>query len=338
MAGPSVLSIGTFDGVHRGHREIIAHARRLAAAHDACVTLLAFDPHPASTLRPGSEPPRLTTVDEKKRRLRDAGADEVVILEPTRELLSQSPEQFIEGVAAAHQPVAFVEGGDFRFGKGRKGDIALLRELGAKLGFEVSVPEPVEVTLSNYFAAPVSSSLVRWLVAHGRMLDAAHCLAEPYTLVAPVARGAQQGRQIGVPTVNLDSAALGAHLVPPDGVYAGTVQIHDSDHGARDSVDANDAKDEPGRHAAALSIGAKPAIGPDEPVTVEAHLLDFDGDLYGKTVTVRFARWLREQCWFPGLESLKAQLQRDIERTRWCDRCGLLDPPATGPAVTRQAG
>ncbi|MFW6060694.1 MAG: riboflavin biosynthesis protein RibF [Phycisphaeraceae bacterium] len=327
MAPSSVITIGTFDGVHLGHRALIDQARRVAHAHDAAaqVVAFAFDPHPASILRPGSEPPRLTTRNEKIRRLRDAGADRVVILEPTRELLGQSPQQFIEHLASEHHPIAIIEGPDFRFGKGRRGDIALLRQLGERFGFQVHVQEPVEVELTAGLAAPVSSSLVRWLVAHGRMLDAAICLNEPYALTAPVVTGDQRGRTIGVPTVNLDNAPLREQLVPPDGVYAGTVELH-PDH------------DLPGpRHAAALSIGAKPTFG-DAPVTVEAHLLDFDGDLYGRTVTVRFARWLRAQERFPNLESLQAQLQRDIAHTRWCQRCGLLNPPHQQPRLTQRAG
>lgn len=334
MATPSVLSIGTFDGVHLGHRAILTQARHLARANGAPparVVILAFDPHPASTLRPGTEPPRLTTRAEKVRRLRDAGADEVVILEPTRELLGQSAEQFIERVAATHAPIAVIEGPDFRFGKGRKGDMALLRQLGARHGFEVRVQEPVEVTLSNGFAAPVSSSLVRWLVAHGRMLDAALCLGEPYMLTAPVVTGEQRGRTIGVPTVNLDSAPLGDQVAPAEGVYAGTVELHPPREHEHDAL-------EPGpRHTAALSIGTKPAFG-ERPVTIEAHLLDFAGDLYGRTVSVRFARWLRGQAWFPSVESLQNQLHRDIATTRWCACHGLLDPPHSRFGLKHQAG
>ncbi len=254
----------------------------------------------------------------------------MAILEPTREFLSQSPQQFIESLVAEHHPIAIIEGPDFRFGKGRKGDIALLRTMGAQMGFEVQIQPAVEVTLSNHLAVPVSSSLVRWLVGHGRMLDAAICLDEPHVLTAPVVSGERRGREIGVPTVNLDNHALGEHLIPPDGVYAGTVEIH-PDHTREPSH-----RIETTRHAAAISIGAKPTFG-QSPVTIEAHLLDFDGDLYGRTVSLRFARWLRAQCWFPGVESLKDQIARDIARTRWYNQHELLDPPRR-PVAARQAG
>lgn len=314
---PSVITIGTFDGVHLGHRAIVARARTLAQAHGARehgarVVVFAFDPHPSRVLRPESEPPRLITREQKLQRLREAGADEVVVLEPTRELLGQSPERFIETLAGEHRPRAVVEGPDFRFGQGRKGDIALLRQFGERFGFEVHVQEPVEVMLSNQFALTVSSSAVRWLVGHGRVVDAAICLDQPHVLTAPVIRGEQRGRTIGVPTVNLDPEALREYLVPPDGVYAGTVQIH--------------GEPEAPYHAAALSVGTKPTFEGAR-FAVEAHLLDFDDDIYGRTVSVRFARWLREQVRFPDLESLIAQLQRDIAQTRWCQRCDLLDPP-----------
>jgi len=334
----SVLSIGTFDGVHLGHRAIIDHARRIAHEHatdsePVRVVMLAFDPHPACTLRPDKAPPRLTTRAEKVRRLQAAGADEVVVLEPTRELLGQTAERFIEGVVAQHKPVAIIEGADFRFGKGRQGDIALLREQGGRMGFDVVVEPAAEARLSNHMAVTVSSSVVRWLVAHGRMLDAAICLGEPYVLTAKVVQGEQRGRTIGVPTVNLDEAALAELLLPPDGVYAGTAHVLP----ARAPGETDQFDPDAVRHPAAISIGAKPTFG-DHPPAIEAHLLDFTGDLYGRTVALRFARWLRAQDAFPGVDSLTAQLQRDIAHTRWCDRCRLLDPPSHCDTEPARAG
>jgi riboflavin kinase/FMN adenylyltransferase len=323
MASPSVLTIGNFDGIHRGHQAILRRCRTLAQPYGARVVALTFDPHPARTLRPGAEPPRLTTLHEKVDSLKAWGADEVHVLEPTEQTLSQSPEAFVQRLVAEHQPVAMVEGADFRFGKKRAGDMQRLAELGAAHGFEVATEPAIEVGLSDSLIAPVSSSLVRWLVGRGRVRDAALCLADQFTLTGAVVTGEQRGRQIGVPTLNLDPAAYAEHLVPADGVYAGTVTLEDGSN-----------------HPAGISIGVKPTFGQNH-LAVEACLLDFDREIYGETVTFHFARWLRDQYPYPALEPLKAQLTRDLERTRQWHEAGLLQTPTpryVAAAETASAG
>lgn len=320
MTQQSVITIGIFDGVHLGHQAIVGHARALARERGVRVVAVTFEPHPARTLRPEAEPPKLLHHREKVRRLRAIGADEVIVLEPTRELLSQTAEQFIERLVEQYRPLAFIEGEDFRFGKGRAGDMNVLQRLGRRWGFEARVQPRVAVALSNYLRVPVSSSLVRWLVGHGRVRDTALCLGALFELSGPVVTGEQRGRTIGVPTANLAPEAFAEFIVPFDGVYAGTAVLPD------------------GRSfAAALSVGTKPAFG-EHPLTIEAHLLDFAGDLYDQTVTLRFARWLRDQAPFPGIASLKRQLARDIETTRHWHRLGLLESAGPGGHSGRQAG
>lgn len=315
MAQASIISAGSFDGVHLGHRAILTSARRLADRRGCRVVVLTFDPHPARTLRPGSEPPRLTSVYEKVDRLKAGGADHVAVLEPTPQVLGQSGSEFVERIVGEFHPIAIVEGEDFRFGRGRSGDVRLLQQLGIRLGFETIVEPKVALGLSNRLIAPVSSTLVRWLVGRGRMIDAAICLGRQFELAGQVVAGEQRGRTIAVPTANLDPATYAEHIVPADGVYAGLAVA-------------------PGGrvHPAAISVGVKPTFG-RQTLTVEAHLLDFDGDLYGQTLCLRFARWLRDQWPYPNSEALRSQLARDIAQTRrWWDQ-GLLKMvvPPLGP-------
>lgn len=298
MADDCVITIGTFDGVHIGHRAILAETRRLAAVYDAKIVVLAFDPHPASVLRPQHEPPRLSTPDEKCVALHQAGADEVVLIEPSPHVLAQGAEDFVRSLVDRRRMKAIAEGENFRFGKGRQGDIAMLRRLGAQFGFEVAKVPAARVTLHDQWSVSVSSSLVRWLLTHGRVADAACCLGRGYGLTGSVVVGAKRGRTIGVPTANLDPLSVPNIMMPADGVYGGTVIVA----GGR-------------CYAAAISIGVKPTFA-DRGRVVEAHLIDFDGDLYGANIRVEPQRWLRGQHRFASAESLRAQLQRDIARTR----------------------
>ena len=327
MPQRSVVTVGNFDGVHVGHRAIVARARQVADEHDAAVVAITFDPHPAAVLRPGAQPPRLTDLAERIALLREAGADAVRVIEPTRELLSQLPRQFIERLGAEHAPLAVVEGPNFRFGKDRAGDVRTLAELGRAMSFETIVVDPVETPLLDQLVAPVSSSLVRWLLAGGRVADAARCLGRGYALTAPVVKGAQRGRTLGVPTANLDLGALPGRVLPADGVYAGRAAFDDEDQTVE--------------HLAAISIGVKPTFDGRRRV-LEAHLLDYAGDLYGRRLTLRFARWLRDQQPFPNTEALRAQLRRDLAATRrlhetalpgWADFPGSARPTFNASAT-----
>lgn len=307
MPPRAVLTIGHFDGVHRGHRAILAQARAIADASHARLVAMAFDPHPATVLRPGAEPPRLMSLDQKLAALRDAGADGVVVLEPTREFLALSAEDFLQRLRTDYELIAIVEGPDFRFGRARQGDNAFLAGQGQRHGFRAIVVPRVEASLHDQLLVPVSSSVVRSLVGLGRVADAALCLTRHFALDAAVARGEQRGRTIGVPTVNLDAADLASRILPADGVYAGWCDLPDGT-----------------TLPAAISIGIKPTFGQRSRV-VEAHLLDFSGDLYGRRVSLRFARWVRDQQQFPAVPLLIRQILRDVAQVRaWHER-GLLD-------------
>ncbi len=305
-----VLTIGNFDGVHLGHRAILARAAEAARQASVRVIALTFDPHPAAVLRPGNEPLRLTTLAQKTRYLRESGADEVVVFAPSPALLSLTPQQFIEQLVERHVPAAIVEGPDFRFGKGRAGDLKVLAELGPRFGYETIIVADAEVELSDHTLAPLSSSLIRWLLRHGRVADAARCLGRPYELSAAVVRGEQLGRTIDVPTANLDPAALAGRALPCDGVYAGEIELENG-----------------GVHPAAVSVGIKPTFAGRERV-IEAHALDYHGELYGQVIVVRLTRWLRDQQRFPGVAALKAQLQRDVEEVRRMSRGFHVRRPA----------
>jgi riboflavin kinase / FMN adenylyltransferase len=310
---PCVLTLGNFDGVHIGHRAILDTARRIADQHDARVCVVTFDPHPAAYLKPGSEPPRILPLAERRQRLLRAGADEVHVLETTPELLATEPEDFIEQLVHRYEPVAFVEGEGFRFGKGRRGDLALLERLGTRFGFRVHVQPPLMLRLSSPCEVRASSTLVRRLVGHGRVFDAAHVLSEPFSLTAPVVEGERRGRTLGFPTANLDADAIAPFIVPADGVYAGTAEVlpRDGDKAA--------PFPQPFAFPAAISVGIKPTFGRDR-LTVETHLVGYEPaageSLYGKTLRLTFARWLRDQYAFPGKEALQSQLLRDVERAR----------------------
>lgn len=293
----SVITIGNFDGVHRGHRAMLVEARQLANELGCQLRAVTFDPHPRQVLTGSDATPRLMTLDQRVLTLQQAGADSVEVLRPTAELLGTEPEQFMQQMRDRFDARGFVEGHNFRFGKFRRGDVDLLREHGQAMGLRIVVVDPVTLTLENHHQAVVSSSLIRWLLEQGRVVDAALALGRPHALTGTVIRGEQRGRKLGFPTLNLDPAALGSVMLPADGVYAGTATVDGT------SVPA------------AISVGRKPTFGPHSRV-VEAHLLEFDSDLYDQTVTLRFTRWLRDQQPFPSLDALRAQLQRDVAAVR----------------------
>jgi len=307
MATGCIMTIGNFDGVHLGHRAILNQAHRLGEQRGLPVRVLTFDPHPISVLQPGAEPPILSDLEKKMTMLRAVGAEEVVVLEPTADLLSLSPERFLQRVAAQHQPAAIVEGANFRFGKGRVGDIDVLRDAGRSLKFETHIVPQVEVSLWDQALVPVSSTWVRWLLAHGRVADAARCLGGCYTLTGSVVAGAKRGRTIGVPTAKLDQAAIKGRMVPGYGVYAGSVCCGEG-----------------ASYPAAISVGPQPTFG-CESCVIEAHLLGFEGDLYGRQIAIIFSRWLRDLQPFPSVEGLRGQIRRDINQTQRWHGLGLLE-------------
>ncbi len=315
MSG-SVLTIGKFDSVHRGHQAILAQGRKQADRYRCPLIAMSFDPDPTATLQPQALPPRITSLSDKIDHLRQSGVDEVVVLEPTMELLMQSPGQFIRQIAETYHPHVIVEGRDFRFGKGRQGDLQTLNELSSEYGFLVSCCEKMQVSLSDLTVSPVSTSLIRWLIGRGRVHDASICMGRLFRLSGKIVAGDRLGRRIGMPTANLSPEAYFDYIVPSDGVYAGLAELDDGT-----------------QYTAAISVGIKPTFE-NKRLTVEAHLLDFDGDLYGRSISFSFARWIRDQYVFPDIESLSVQLKRDIEQTIKCRDMGLLD--AASPQYEEQ--
>ena len=286
-----VLTVGVFDGVHVGHQAVlgraVARARELATAALA----LTFHPHPLAVLRPAETPPLIQTFGQKLEMMRAIGLDAAIWPRDGRSVLAMPPEEFIREVAGEALAVrAMVEGAGFRFGAGAAGDPHLLQDLAAAMGFEVEFVEPVEVDGER-----VSSTRIRDLVAAGRVADAARCLGRPYSYVGTVVEGHHRGGRLGYPTVNVSAPRF---LAPAEGVYAGWAQVRGH------------------RYAAAVSAGRAPTFGDGGPPTVEAYLLDFDGELYGEQVTLEFVSYVRPQQAFADAEALKRQMADDCRRVR----------------------
>jgi riboflavin kinase/FMN adenylyltransferase len=290
----AVMSIGNFDGVHRGHLRLLESAGELKGSSNApAIAVATFEPHPLTVLRPQHAPPRLTSPELKRELLHAAGVDVLVVLPPSREVLDLTAEQFWQVLRDEVRPSHLVEGSSFYFGKGRGGTIERLREWTAQSDVRLHVIDPVKVPLLDLSIVPASSSVIRWLLERGRVRDAAICLGRPYELEGIVITGAARGREMGVPTANLK---CGDQLIPADGVYAG-----------RCGVD--------GRFwPAAASIGTNPTFG-ENPRTVEAHLIGFSGDLYGRVLRLQLLDWQREQRTFAGVEALKSWIAADIQET-----------------------
>jgi riboflavin kinase / FMN adenylyltransferase len=303
---PTILSIGTFDGVHRGHQRLIARARKLADGVSAggragSVTVLAFDPHPSAVLQPGLEPARLTTFAQRAGLLRAAGADHIVHLDPSPELLALSAEEFIASVIRDYAPAAIVEGADFHFGRGRRGNLQTLVDLGREHGFRCEVVPALEIALTDCTPVTASSSITRWLIGHGRVRDAAAVLGRPHSVAGVVVRGDQRGRVLGFRTANVETPCM----VPGEGIYAGIAHLEDGR-----------------RIGAAVHVGPRPTF--DEPAyRVEAHLLGVECDEngaiagmpeYGWSMELSFVARLRDQMRFDSVPALVDQMARDCER------------------------
>lgn len=294
-----ILCIGNFEGVHRGHAALMTRCRA-AAGSGGRVVAVAFEPLPVEVLRPETSPVRLSTPERKREWLLEAGADEVVLLETDSDLLSLDPEAFLARLQDRLQTAGggidlVVEGPDFRFGRERGGDVGTLEEIGRRRGFSVEIVPELEVPLPSGLLVAARSSVVRRLVADGRVLDAAAVLGRPPLLEGPVVPGDRQGRTLGWPTANLDHGRL---LLPADGVYGGWADLPDGS-----------------RAMAAISVGRKPTFTPTPP-RCEVHLVgrSLPLDDYGWPIRVWFHRWIRGQIAFPGVEPLLEQMARDLRR------------------------
>jgi riboflavin kinase/FMN adenylyltransferase len=282
------LSVGNFDGVHRGHVALVEELRREAEAVHGPAVALTFDPHPLLLLRPDSYPPPLTTPAERARLLQAHGADHVVVLGTTHDLLRLTAEEFFERVVRSHfEARAMVEGGSFGFGRGRGGNVVTLAELCRRDGLGLVVVPPLLLGGES-----VSSSRVRAALQRGAVREAADCLGRPYRLTGTVEVGRRRGAGLGFPTANLGRTQT---LVPGDGVYAVGVE--------RDRT----------RWLGAANVGPNPTFG-ENARKVEVHLIGFQGDLYGQELAVDFLDRLRDTRPFGSVNELTAQLRADVER------------------------
>jgi riboflavin kinase / FMN adenylyltransferase len=272
---PRRVAIGTFDGVHLGHREVIAGAD----------TVLTFEPHPLSVIRPEALPKLLMSFNVKRDIIAGLGVEELVIIPFDREFSGKSAEQFVEEVLVERLSAEYVAVGEnFRFGKGARGDAEFLS---SRPEFETRVVPLVEVE-----GETVSSSRIRALVAAGEMDRAARCLGGPFLFEGEVVSGDRRGRTLGMPTANI--VPDNALACPGHGVYAAWA------HG----------------HPAAVNVGVRPTFDTGRGLLVEAYLLDFSGDLYGQTLRIAFLEQLRGEKRFDSVDELVAQMRRDVDRTR----------------------
>ncbi|PLX60086.1 bifunctional riboflavin kinase/FAD synthetase [Sedimenticola selenatireducens] len=287
-----VATIGNFDGVHLGHQAVFRNLRERAAAFGLPTTVVTFEPQPQEFFAPDAAPARLTRMREKLQALKDAGIDRVVLLEFGRKLASMSARQFVQQLLVDGLDVKFLYvGDDFRFGRGRVGDINLLRQVGEARGFEVA-------NMNTFMdgEARVSSTRIREALAQGNLDLAERNLGRPYQICGRVAHGDARGRTIGFPTANID---LHRKVSPVHGVFA--VMVHGLAEGSLPGV---------------ANIGNRPTVTGDSRYLLEVHLFDFSRVIYGEHVGVEFRKWLRDERRFESFDALRQQIERDAAQAR----------------------
>jgi riboflavin kinase/FMN adenylyltransferase len=287
-----VLSVGKFDGLHRGHAEILARLIETARRRGAPAVVFTFDPPPALALRPDAPYPLLCDVEQKIALFKRFDLDALVLFPTTKSFLSRSAEDFIDQtVVGVFGATGLVEGEDFRFGRGQEAGDAALSDLCARFGLTLELAPSVLMD-----GEPISSSSIRAAVARGDVANAARALGRPFRLSGAVETGDRRGRTLGFPTANV--AVPTSTVVPAPGLYAAQALLPD------------------GRtFAAAVNVGGNPTFGVST-LKIESHLLDFTGDLYGQTLTLAFLRRLRDVVPFPNKETLLAQIAQDVAETR----------------------
>ena len=293
----SVVTIGAYDGVHRGHQAVIAQVKATARQLGCRSVVITFDRHPASVVRPESAPKLLTDIDQKLELLEKTGVDATMIVSFDASQSTEEPASFVKRVLVdALNTQVIVVGEDFHFGVKRAGNVAMLRDLGKQFDFEVA---PVQlIQRPDGVTEPVSSTSIRRALAGGQVEVATNLLGRAYEVRGVVVNGDKRGRTIGFPTANVE--VPNAMCLPADGVYAGKFQCDDG------SV-----------HSCAINLGRRPTFFEHaDHSLLEAHLLDFTGDLYGQKVMVTFEHFLRSERKFDGLEAIKTQLQLDVAAAR----------------------
>ena len=290
-AGERVLALGTFDGVHKGHQELLAAGKQYAREHGILLLACSFDRHPLEVLRPASAPKLLTTLPEKIGLMARYGADELQLLRFTREMADMDPEEFLCMLRETVRLKAVVAGWNYSFGRGGKGDARMLQEDGKKHGYDVLIVPPVKTEEGE----TISSTLVRMCLQEGHVAKAAMLMGHPYELRGKVADGKHLGHRIGVPTANVEPNPR--KQLPAYGVYPCRMTTQE------------------GTCPAAVNIGIQPTL-PSGKVTVEAHALDGEPDLYGKQVTLIPGDRIRPEQKFASAEELTAQIRKDQKAVR----------------------
>ena len=293
VRGGTVVTVGTFDGVHRGHALVLEATAAAAKRAELASVVLTFDPHPLDVVNPSAAPPLLTLWDEKLEALALSPVDYAVVIPFTQTLSTYSPDEFVARVLIDRLGMReLIIGHDHGFGRGRAGDVESLRMIGRRRGFPVDVVGAVVGSDD----APVSSTTIRRAIAHGDLARASDGLGRRYSFSGRVVTGEGRGRLLGFPTLNLELRSR-RKLLPPQGVYAVTVQGRDRLFGGM------------------MNLGPRPTFG-DASISLEVHLFDAVGDWYGTTVKVEFVSRLRDTMQFAGAEQLIAQLHRDAENAR----------------------
>lgn len=292
----AVVAIGNFDGVHRGHRALIAEAKMQAEARRSPLAVLSFEPHPQEYFRPSPECFRLTPLRTKARLLADLGVDALFALTFDGEMARRRPEDFVETVLVGGLGISgAVVGHDFEFGQKRAGNLATLSYMGEMEGFSVTAFDTVTASGDE----KISSTLIRRQLKEARPEEAARLLGRPWAVEARVEHGDARGRELGFPTANMH---LGHCLAPAYGVYAVRVNILEGDRAVS-------------RHDGVANFGIRPMYQVEVPL-METHLFDFDGDLYGKYLSVELIRYIRPEAKFAGLSELIAQIGADAAKAR----------------------
>ena len=300
--GRTVVTVGMYDGVHRGHQVLIGAAVARARAMNRPCLLLTFDPHPAEVVRPGSHPAILTSMDRKAELVAALGVDAMCVLPFTPEFMRLPPETFTHTVLVEHLHAAqVVVGENFTYGHRAAGNVSTLAVEGRRFGFAVE-GIPLAEDSSDGGDVTISSTYVRACVAAGDMQSAARALGRPHRVDGVVVRGDRRGRELGYPTANVETPPFTA--IPADGVYAGHLVTRDPRSGTSRE-----------RFPAAMSVGTNPTFQGSRR-TVEAFVLDWDGDLYGEHVGVEFVQRLRPMAAFDDVDGLLAAMARDVEDTR----------------------
>jgi riboflavin kinase / FMN adenylyltransferase len=289
----AVVTVGTFDGVHRGHQALLNQLIAVAHQQQKQHVVVTFNPHPLHVIRAADPPALLTPTAEKIELLRAHGIEQVAVVPFSRELAEYTPDRFVREILIEHFGLAhLVIGYDHGFGKGRSGDVSALSQIGRELHFELTV-----VPHTDLGDRPIKSSRIRAALNEGNVIEAAHALGRPYALDGEVVRGDARGRELGFPTANLE--VIGEHkLVPAEGIYAVRV----------DRLDAIDRQ----RYDGVLHLGERPTFE-GATRTIEVFLLGFDGNLYGERLRVHFCERIRGIDRFDGVDALIAAIRADIE-------------------------